>query len=148
MKIILTENVKGLGKAGDLAEAKTGYAHNYLFRNKLAIPASEENLKKWEEEQKILKEEERKNREKANELKERIENITLKLKVKAGDNGKVFGSITTMDIANALKTQEKIDFDKKKIEIKDSLKNIGEFGVTVRVYPEITANLKIIIEKE
>ena len=90
MKIILTENVKGLGKAGDLAEAKTGYAHNYLFRNKLAIPASEENLKKWEEEQKILKEEERKNREKANELKERIENITLKLKVKAGDNGKVF----------------------------------------------------------
>ena len=80
------------------------------------------------------------------ELERRLEKIELKLKVKAGDNGKIFGSVTSMDIANALKSQEKIELDKKKIELKNPIKEVGKTEVTVKLYTEISAKLKVVIE--
>lgn len=143
MKVILLKDVKGLGKAGDLVNAKDGYARNFLFPKKLAIEATPANLEKWKERKKLEAEQEKKEHEEALKLKEKLESISVELKGKAGDGGKLFGSITSKDIAENLKKQHNIDVDRRKIEMKDNIKSIGETLVEVRVYPEITAKLKV-----
>lgn len=143
MKVILLKDVKDLGKAGELVNSKTGYARNFLFPKDLAIEATPANLKQWEEEQKEIQAKKQKEREEALELKAKIEKITIELKGKGGEGGRLFGSITSKDIADKLKKQYKLDIDKKKIELKDNIKSTGVTNVDVRVYPEITANLKV-----
>ncbi|NLW39621.1 MAG: 50S ribosomal protein L9 [Tissierellia bacterium] len=143
MKVILLKDVKGLGKAGDLVNAKDGYARNFLFPKKLAIEATPANLEKWKERKKLEAEQEKKEHEEALKLKEKLESISVELKGKAGEGGKLFGSITSKDIAENLKKQHNIDVDRRKIEMKDNIKSIGETLVEVRVYPEITAKLKV-----
>lgn len=143
MKVILLKDVKDLGKAGELVNSKTGYARNFLFPKDLAIEATPANLKQWEEEQKEIQAKKQKEREEALELKAKIEKITIELKGKGGEGGRLFGSITSKDIADKLKKQYKLDIDKKKIELKDNIKSAGVTNVDVRVYPEITANLKV-----
>lgn len=143
MKVILLKDVKDLGKAGELVNSKTGYARNFLFPKGLAIEATPANLKQWEEEQKEKQANKQKEREEALELKAKIEKITIELKGKGGEGGRLFGSITSKDIADKLKKQHKLDIDKKKIELKDNIKSAGVTNVDIRVYPEITANLKV-----
>lgn len=143
MKVILLKDVKDLGKAGDLVNSKTGYSRNFLFPKGLAIEATPANLKQWEEEQKEIQAKKQKEREEALELKAKIEKITIELKGKGGEGGRLFGSITSKDIADKLKKQYKLDIDKKKIELKDNIKSAGVTNVDVRVYPEITATLKV-----
>ncbi|MCF6462819.1 50S ribosomal protein L9 [Clostridium sp. Cult1] len=143
MKVILLKDVKGLGKAGELVNAKDGYARNFLFPRNLAIEATPANMKKWEERKKVEEAKEKAEYEKALKLKEKIEGLTIELKGKAGEGGKLFGSITSKDISQALKKQHKIDIDRRKIEMKDNIKSIGVTTVEVRVYPEISASLKI-----
>lgn len=143
MKVILLKDVKGLGKAGDLVNAKDGYARNFLFPKKLAIEATPANLEKWKERKKLEAEQEKKEHEEALKLREKLESISVELKGKAGEGGKLFGSITSKDIAENLKKQHNIDVDRRKIEMKDNIKSIGETLVEVRVYPEITAKLKV-----
>lgn len=143
MKIILLKDDKDLGKAGSLVEAKDGYARNFLFPRKIAIEATPENLKVWEDEQRTLREEERVRVEEANKLKAKLESMTVNVQAKGGEGGRLFGSITNKEIADAIKAQAKIDIDKKKIELKENIKTTGLKEVTVRVYPEITANLKV-----
>ena len=143
MKVILLKDVKDLGKAGELVNSKTGYARNFLFPKGLAIEATPANLKQWEEEQKKIEDKKQKEKEEALELKGKIEKITVELKGKGGEGGRLFGSITSKDIADKLKKQYKLDIDKKKIELKDNIKAAGITNVDVRVYPEITANLKV-----
>lgn len=143
MKIILLKDVKGLGKAGDLVNSKDGYSRNFLFPRNLAIEATPANLKKWEEDNK--KKEDRKQQEEneALKLKEKIETLTVTLKGKGGEGGRLFGSITSKDIADGLKSQHKIEIDRRKIELKDNIKVTGVQEIDVRVYPEITAKLKV-----
>lgn len=117
MKVILLKDVKGLGKAGELVNAKDGYARNFLIPRKLAVEATEANLKKWEEEMAEKRKKEQAEYEKAMELKKKIESISVNIKSKAGEGGRLFGSITSKDIAQALKKQHKIDVDRKKIEM-------------------------------
>lgn len=143
MKIILLKDVKGLGKAGELVNAKDGYARNFLLPRNLAIEATPGNIKKWEERKKIEEAKEKEEYEKALKLKEKIENLTVELKGKAGEGGRLFGSITSKDISEALKKQHKIDIDRRKIELKDNIKSIGITTVEVKVYPEISASLKV-----
>lgn len=143
MKVILLKDVKDLGKAGELVNSKTGYARNFLFPKGLAIEATPANLKQWEEEQKQIEEKKQKEKEAALELKAQIEKITVELKGKGGEGGRLFGSITSKDIADKLKKQYKLDIDRKKIELKDNIKSAGITNVDVRVYPEITASLKV-----
>ncbi len=143
MKIILKKDVKDLGKAGDLVNAKTGYARNFLLPRGLAVEATPANKKIWEEEQKELKKQKAKEVAEAEEVKKKLESATVTLMGKAGDGGKLFGSVTTQDIANGLKDQYDIDIDKRKIELGDNIKDLGVTVVRVRVYPEITANLKV-----
>ncbi|BFL75680.1 50S ribosomal protein L9 [Finegoldia sp. P2-F-LR] len=148
MKVILTSDVEKLGKAGEMVNAKTGFARNFLLPNKLAVQATKENIKIWEEKQAELRAIERENIKNANELKEKIENTKVKIIAKTGEGDRLFGSITSMDIEKALKEQHGLDIDKKKIEMKDNIKSLGTFNVIVKVYPDINANLEVIVDKE
>lgn len=148
MKVILTSDVEKLGKAGEMVNAKTGFARNFLLPNKLAVQATKENIKIWEEKQAELRAIERENIKNANELKEKIENTKVKIIAKTGEGDRLFGSITSMDIEKALKEQNGLDVDKKKIEMKDNIKSLGTFNVIVKVYPDINANLEVIVDKE
>jgi large subunit ribosomal protein L9 len=148
MKIILLNDVKGLGKKGELVNAKDGYARNFLFPKNLAIEATPANLKRWEERKEIQKEKEKEGYEKALKMKAKIESISLQLKGKAGEGGRLFGSITSKDISEALMAQHNIDIDKRKIEMKDNIKALGITNVEVKIYPEVSAKLTVKITEE
>ena len=148
MKIILLKDVKGMGKAGDLVNAKDGYSRNYLIPRNIAIEATSENLRKWEEskaKEAAHKEQEMKE---ALELKEKIEGLTVNIKAKGGTEGRLFGSVTSQDISNAMMKQHKIDIDKRKIELKDNIKTTGVTEVEVKVYPDVSATLKVDVTAE
>lgn len=148
MKVILLKEIKGLGKEGDLVNAKDGYARNFLFPKGDAIEATPGNLKRWKENKE--KEAEKKDNEhkEALKLKEKMESISVIIIGKAGEGGRLFGSITSKDIADALKSQHKIDIDRRKIELKDNIKSLGITSVDVRVYAEITAKLDVNVKEQ
>lgn len=146
MKVILLEDVKGLGKKGELVNAKTGYARNFLFPNNKAKEGTKENIEQWEEEMRILAENEKEAKENAEQQKAELEKMTVELEVKSGAGGRLFGSITSQDIADALK-KKGVDIDKKKIELKSPLKEVGETKVPVRVYPEIVAMVPVVVKE-
>lgn len=148
MKVILLKDVKGLGKEGELVNAKDGYARNFLIPRKLAVEATDANLKKWEEDMARKRQKQQEEYESAIKLKEKIEGVSIEIKSKAGEGGKLFGSITSKDIAEALKKQHKIDVDKKKIDMKNNIKTLGTTTVEIKVYPEITATLKVNVVEE
>ncbi len=148
MKVILQADVKGKGKKGEIKEVSDGYARNFLFPRKLAVEANAQNLNDAKgrlEAQAFHKGQEK---EAALEAKAKIDNASVKLKAKAGAGGKLFGSITSKDVAEALKMQQHIVIDKKKFHMPDGIKTIGTTEVEIRVYPEITAKLRVIVEEE
>lgn len=143
MKVILIKEVKKLGKVGDIIETSDGYARNYLFPRGLAKEATEGNLKDLGK--KKAAEEKKKNEEKqeAQALAEKIGTFTVKIETKSGEGGRLFGSITSKDIADALSNQYGIEIDKKKINLPSAIKQTGEFVIDIKVYPEVTAKLKV-----
>ena len=148
MKIILLKDVKALGKAGDLVEAKSGYARNFLFPKGDAIEATPGNVKRWKNEQAAKAETKEKEEEDALELKEKIESLSINIEGKAGEGGRLFGSITSGDIADALKSQAKIDIDKRKIELKENIKTMGTSKVDIRIHPGIVASLSVNVKEK
>lgn len=148
MNVILLKEVKGLGKEGELVKSKDGYARNYLFPKNLAIEATPNNLKKWEERKSTEEAKKKAEQEEALALKDKVEKLTVEIKAKGGTGGRLFGSITSQDIATALKKQHKVDIDKRKIDLKDNIKTTGVKEVDVKVYAEITAKLKVIVTVE
>lgn len=143
MKVILLKDVKDLGKNGDLVDAKPGFARNFLIPRGQAIEATPANKKKWEKQQKELAKSKAEEEQEAAELKEKLESLTVIVKGKAGEGGRLFGSVTSQDIADNLKKQHKIDVDRRKIELDDNIKSIGVTHVDVRVYPQVVARLKV-----
>jgi large subunit ribosomal protein L9 len=143
MKVILKGDVKGLGKKGDIVNASDGYARNYLFPKNLAVEATEGNLKVQENFK--AKEAKKKADElvQAKELAKRLSSAVLTLSVKAGENGKLFGSITSKDIAEELRKQQGIEVDRRKVVLDEAIKNAGEYTVEVKVYPEVSAKIKV-----
>ncbi|MGI6189682.1 MAG: 50S ribosomal protein L9 [Clostridiales bacterium] len=148
MKVILTRDVKGQGKQGDVVNVSDGYARNYLFPRGLAIAADEKNLRELND--KKQKEAKRKQSEQAEarELAEALSQLTVVIKAKSGGSGKLFGSVTNKEIADELKKQHKIDLDRKKIVLPEPIKNVGLYNISVKVYPEITADLSVKVEEE
>ena len=149
MKVILLKDIKSLGKAGDLVEAKDGYARNYLFPKGLAIEATEGNLKTLREKKKVEKKKKKEEYNEALKLKKKLDENSVEIKGKAGEGGKLFGSITSKDISAALKKQYNIKIDKRKIDLNENIKTLGTTIVDVKIYPEVVANLavKVIEEK-
>lgn len=142
MKVILLQDVKGLGKADELVNAKTGYARNFLIPNGLGIEATPANKKKWEKDQAQKKADFEASKKEAEELKAKLEDTTVVVSKKSGADGKLFGSVTSGDIAEGL-AEKGYDIDKKKVELGDNIKHAGNYTVKVRVFPEMTADLKV-----
>lgn len=147
MNVILKEDVKNLGRMGDTVDVKDGYARNYLLPKKLAIEASDRNLKAVEELKKQIARRLEKEKEDAKSLAQKLSVLTLTLRAKAGEEGKLFGSITTMDIEEALRGQG-LEIDKKKITLEEPIKRLGSYTASVRLGPEATATLVIEVEAE
>ena len=143
MKVILLEDIKGVGKKDQIINASDGYARNFLFAKNKALEATPNNLKQLENKKKA--EEARKAEEyaKAKELGEKINEISVTVAVKTGNNGKLFGAVTNKEISTALKEQHNLDIDKKKIIVNDSIKAIGEKTVDVKLHTKVTAKLTV-----
>lgn len=148
MKIILIKDHKDLGKSGDLINAKDGYARNFLIPMKIAIEATKENLAKWQEEKRIEEENEKENRKQALELKKKLESKKILITAKAGDGGKLFGAITSKDIADQIKKHYNVQIDKKKIDLAENIKSIGIKNIEIKLYPKIVANIKVEVDGE
>ncbi len=143
MKVILLENVKSLGKKDDIVEVKEGYARNFLIAKKLALPADNKNLSDVKDrkahEAKVAADK----LSDAKELADKIEKANITCRIKAGKDGRVFGSVSSKEIAGELKKQHDIDIDKKKLVLSDPLKNLGTYKVNVKLHPEVTAVLTV-----
>ena len=146
MQVILLEDIAGKGKIGDAVKVSDGYARNYLFPNKLAIEATEANMKNLEKRKERLAVQRASDLDGAKALAEKIESIEVKLQSKAGEGGRLFGSITSQDIANAVNEQHGLYIDKRKIKLDAPIKETGEHSIGIKVFPEITATLKVIVE--
>lgn len=143
MKVILLDNIKGVGKKDEIINASDGYARNFLFPKKLAVEANNENLSKLKS--KKQSEQYKKDVDKANaeKIAKQLNDITLSIKVKAGENGKIFGGVTSKEISEELNKQYKLEIDKKKIVLNENIKNIGSFDISIKLYEGVTGRLKV-----
>lgn len=149
MKVILQEEVKNLGKMGDVANVSDGYARNYLIPKKLAVEANVKNVKALDHEKRKLEDKAKKIKSEAQGLSEKLSAMTLTLRAKAGDEERLFGAITNKDIAEALKA-EGLDIDRKRILLDEPIKRLGSHSVGVKVHSEMIAhvNIKVVPENE
>jgi large subunit ribosomal protein L9 len=143
MKIILTNEVSGLGAAGDVVEVKDGYARNYLVPRGFAIRWTKGGEKDVEQIRRARKIREIATIEQANEIKGRLEGLRVNLKVRAGDQGRLFGSVTPADIADAVKASGGPDVDKRRIELGSPIKSLGSHQVSVRLHPDVAASVDV-----
>ena len=148
MKVILLDNIKGVGKKDEIINASDGYARNYLFPKKLAVEATKENLGKLESKNEANKFKKQNEKNDSIEVANKLKELVLTIKVKAGENGKIFGGVTSKEISENLKEQYKIEIDKKKIEVKETIKNIGRFTINIKLYEGVNAKLTVNIIAE
>lgn len=148
MKIILKENIKGVGKKDEVINASDGYARNYLFPKKLAVEANAENMSKLNAKKASENRKKELEKEEAKEIAKKLKAIIVNIKVKAGENGKIFGGVTSKEIADNLEKQFKIKIDKKKIDLKENIKNIGTFKIDIKLYEGIIGEVKVNIIAE
>jgi large subunit ribosomal protein L9 len=147
MKVILRDDVKNVGRMGQVVNVADGYARNYLVPRGFAIEANTKNIKSLEHEKRIIGEKVKRIKNSAQDLAKKISTITLTIKANAGEEGKLFGSVTTMDIAELLKN-EGIEIDKKKISLDEPIKRLGSYSVNVKIHPEISAQLAVEVVQE
>ena len=148
MKVIFLKDVKGKGKKGEIKNVADGYAHNFLFKQGLAIEATAANLKALEAQKNKQKREAEEELARAKQLKEQIEQLTVEIPAKAGEGGRLFGSITSKQIADALEKQHSIKIDKRKIELNDAIRALGYTNVPVKLHSEVTAVLKVHVTEQ
>jgi large subunit ribosomal protein L9 len=147
MKVILKEDVKSIGSMGQVVDVSDGFARNYLVPRGLAVEANVKNIRSLEHEKKVIQEKARKVKNSVQDLADRLANMTVVIKTKAGEEGKLFGSVTTMDIAEQLKNQG-IEIDKKKISLDEPIKRLGTYAVNLRLHSEITAQVNVQVIEE
>ncbi|MGP4109691.1 50S ribosomal protein L9 [Streptomyces sp. 4N509B] len=146
MKIILTNEVSGLGTAGDVVEVKDGYARNYLLPRNFAIRWTKGGEKDVEQIRRARKIREIASVEQANDIKGQLEGLTVRMKVRAGSGGRLFGSVTPADIVNAVKGAGGPDVDKRRIELGTPIKSLGAHRIAIRLHPEVVANVGLQVE--
>ena len=143
MIVILLKDVKGVGKAGEVVKVSDGYARNMLIPKGFAKEATEGNVRNLEKQTKIMAEKQAEAKAAAEDLADRMKTLTVNIVSKGGEGGRLFGSITSKDISEALEEQHGIKIDKKKIVLDSPIKHTGDTEVTVKVYPEVQAQLKV-----
>jgi large subunit ribosomal protein L9 len=148
MKVIFTADVKGKGKKGEIKNVNDGYARNYLLKNNLAVEATKGNMQaqkaKDAKKEQLAQEEV----DEAEKLKETLSDLEVKLSAKSGDNGRLFGSITSKQIAEELKKSHNIKIDKRKIELDEPIRTLGYTDVPVKLHPDVTGNIRVHVEEK
>ncbi|MBM7552179.1 50S ribosomal protein L9 [Thalassobacillus pellis] len=147
MKVIFTQDVKGKGKKGEVKNVSDGYARNYLLKNNLAKEATTGNMKELQAKKNKEKQLEQEELEEAEQLKDTLGKLEVKLTAKSGDAGRLFGSITSKQIADELKKTHKIKIDKRKIELDEPIRSLGYTNVPVKLHPEVTGTIKVHVEE-
>ncbi|MFA6308758.1 MAG: 50S ribosomal protein L9 [Clostridia bacterium] len=148
MKVILKQDVKSLGTKESMVNVSDGYARNFLIPKGLAVEVNPSNINIMNTKKESIRIKKDKELAAAKALSDKISKVTVILKAKSGDNGKLFGSITSKDIANQLKTKYDLDIDKKKIALSETIKETGDFNVEIKLYPTVVASLKVKIMGE
>lgn len=147
MKVILLEDVKSLGKKGEIVNVNDGYARNFVLPKKLGLEATAKNLNdlklKKQNDDKVAQQQ----LDDAKALAAKIEAGKVELSIKVGEGGRTFGSVSSKEIAAAVKEQMGYDIDKKKIQLKDAIKTLGTHGVPVKLHPKVTAELKVVVKE-
>lgn len=147
MKVIFLKDVKGQGKKGEIKDVSEGYANNFLIPKGLVSVASQGNVKQLENQSQAEKKKKEQEKQKAQALAEKIEALTIQIKAKSGEGGRLFGSITSKQIADELESK-KISVDKRKIELGDPIRTLGVTQVPIKVHPEVKAMLKVQVVEE
>ncbi|MFC7786513.1 MULTISPECIES: 50S ribosomal protein L9 [unclassified Rossellomorea] len=148
MKVIFLKDVKGKGKKGEVKNVADGYAHNFLLKKGLAVEATNANMGQLEGQKKKEKQLAQEELEEAKKLKATLEEITVEMKAKSGEGGRLFGSITSKQIADALKKSHDIKIDKRKIEMNDAIRSLGYTNVPVKLHTDVSATLKVHVTEE
>lgn len=148
MKVILTEDVKKVGKKGELVEVSDGFARNVLFRKKQAVEATNKAINELNLKNKADTKRKAEELEAAKVLGEKVKEMQVVVKIKAGDNGRVFGSVSTKEITKAAKAQLGLELDKKKFVLKEPIKSLGTHVVQLKLHPKVTSELKVKVEAE
>lgn len=143
MKVILLSDIKGVGKKDQVIEASDGYARNFLFPKKLAVEANSANMNNLKAKQESNQYRKDVEKQEAQKIAEKLKGIMLKVRVKAGENGKIFGGVTSREIAEGLKKDYNIVIDKKKIMLADTVKTLGTITVDIKLYEGVTGKLKV-----
>ena len=143
MKVILLDNIKGVGKKDEIINASDGYARNFLLPRKLAVEANNENLAKLKAKQSANDYRKDVEKQEAKKMAEKLKGILLKVRVKAGENGKIFGGVTAKEISEQLEKQYGFKVEKKKIELKETIKTIGIFNIDLKLYEGVSGKLKV-----
>ena len=143
MKVILTKDVPSLGKEGDVVNVSPGYARNFLFPKKSALDATSANLKLFEKKKRTLAEKEAEAKSESEAVADKLNKKTIKLSVKTGEKGKLYGSITSKDIVEAIKKEFDISLDKKKINLGENIKSLGKYSVNIKLHSEVEAKMNI-----
>ena len=147
MKVILTQDVKGKGKKGEIINVSDGYARNFLFPKGHAIEATASNLNDLKGKRESVEYQTEQDKQKATEIAEKFKEIEVVIETKSGDNGKLFGSITSKDVADALTAQHHIKLDRKKF-VMDSIKTLGTHNIKVKLFTGITGELKVTVNRK
>ncbi|MCR6098503.1 50S ribosomal protein L9 [Salipaludibacillus agaradhaerens] len=147
MKVIFLKDVKGKGKKGEVKNVSEGYARNYLLKNNLAVEANKGNMKTLEKKQESAERQAEEELNEAQAFKEKLEDMTVELKAKAGEGGRLFGAVTNKQIAERLKKMN-MKVDKRKIEMDEPIRSLGYTNVTIKVHPKVTATLKVHVAEE
>lgn len=148
MKVILKENIKGVGKKDEVINASDGYARNFLFPKNLAVEANAENMSKLKAKQDSNAFKKTQEKEEAQRIADKLSKILLKIKVKAGANGKIFGGVSSKEIAENLEKQYQIKVDKKKIDLRDTIKTLGIFNVDIKLFEGVIGKVKVDVISE
>lgn len=148
MKVILLQDVKSLGKRGEIVNVNDGYARNFILPKKMGVEATGKNLNDLKLQKNNEKKVAQEQLDSAKTLAEKIGQGKVELAIKVGEGGRVFGSVSSKEIAAAVKEQMGLDVDKKKIQLKETIKSLGTHNVPVKLHPEVTAELKVIVKEE
>ena len=143
MKVILLQDVKKLGKKGEIMEVAEGYARNFLLSKKMAAPATADTLNQLQQQKSAVSDRQKRQLEEAKLMATQLGKIEIKVLAKAGEGGKLFGAVTTKDIADAAKIQHGLELDRRKMEITEAIKNLGPSSVVMKIHPEVTAEIKV-----
>ena len=143
MKVILKADIKGVGKKDEIINASDGYARNFLFPKNLAVEANAENMSKLKAQNEATQFRKDTEKEDAKKISEKLTKIMVKVQVKAGENGKIFGGVSAKDISENLEKQHNIKIDKKKIDLKETIKNLGIHTVDAKLYEGVSGKIKV-----